>query len=164
MNRPLSFAPVLLLVLVASGCAADPPPVAPPPAGPAPAAPAAAAPAAPAAPAAAAPAAPAAGLPPLVDEAMGRVQGLFADPNDAAIKATFSPTFLGAVPADKVKALFTALHGELGACKDRRPVEVRSDTAALVRVQCERGAIHATIVVNAAPPHLVDGLLLKPAP
>jgi hypothetical protein len=95
---------------------------------------------------------------------MARVQGLFIDPNDAAIKATFSPAFLAAVPADKVKTLFTAMNAELGACKERRAVQVKNDTAAIVRLQCERGAVHATIVVNAAPPHLIDGLLLKPAP
>src|SRR5580700_632985 len=43
----------------------------------------------------------------------------------------------------------------LGACKERRAVEVKNDTAALVRIQCERGAVLATVVVNAAPPHLV---------
>ncbi len=103
-------------------------------------------------------------MPPLVDEAVGRVVGLLADANDAAIKTTFSPTFLGAVPPEKVKALFTALKGQLGACTERRPVEVKNDTSALVRLQCERGALNATVVVNAAPPHLIDGLLLKPAP
>jgi hypothetical protein len=41
---------------------------------------------------------------------------------------------------------------------------VKNDTTALVRLQCERGALHATVVVNAAPSHLIDGLLLKPAP
>ena len=75
-----------------------------------------------------------------------------------------SPTFLATVPAEKVKALFTQMKGELGACKERRAVEVKSDKAALVRLQCERGAVHVTVVVNAAPPHLIDGLLLKPAP
>jgi hypothetical protein len=103
-------------------------------------------------------------MPPLVDEAMGRVQALFADPSEAGIKATFSPAFLAAVPPDKVKQLFTAMNGELGACKERHAVQVKNDMAALVRVQCERGAIHATIAVNPAPPHLVEGLLLKPAP
>ena len=43
-------------------------------------------------------------------------------------------------------------------------VEVKNDAAALVRIQCERSALHATVAVNAAPPHLMEGLLIKPAP
>jgi len=165
VNRRLPLTSALLLTLTACGGAAAPPPAAPPPA---PAGPAAhaAAPAAPVDPGGAPspPAAPAVALPPLVEEAMGRVQGLLAGPGDAAIQATFSPTFLAAVPGDKVKALFTELQKQLGACKDRRAVEVKNDRAALVRLQCERGAVLATVVVNAAPPHLIDGLMLKPAP
>jgi len=34
-------------------------------------------------------------------------------------------------------------------------------TSAVVRLQCEHGAVNATIVVNPAPPHLVEGLLLN---
>ena len=102
-------------------------------------------------------------LPPPVEEAIRRVQGLTADAADAAIPATFSPTFLASVPADKVKALFTQLHSEIGACKEHRAVQVAGETKALVRLQCERGALDATIVVNPASPHLIDGLLLKPA-
>ena len=96
---------------------------------------------------------------------MARVQALLANPGDsAAIPATFSPAFLAAVPADKVKDLFTAIKSEIGACTARSAQQVKSDTAAVVRIQCEHGAINATIVVNAAPPHLIEGLLLKPAP
>ena len=157
MNRPLSLA--LPLALAACAGSAEPPPAAPPPPASVTAPVTAAAPASnPAA------AAPVVALPPLVEEAMGRVQGLMVDPSDAAIKATFSPAFLAAVPAEKVKALFTELKGQLGACKERRAVEVKNDTTALVSLQCERGALHATVVVNSAPPHLVEGLLLKPAP
>jgi hypothetical protein len=42
-------------------------------------------------------------------------------------------------------------------------VQVKDETAAVVRLSCERGGVNATIVVNPAPPHLVDGILLKPA-
>jgi hypothetical protein len=96
-----------------------------------------------------------------VEEAIGRVQGLTADPNDAAIKAAFSPAFLASVPADQVKGLFTQVHGNLGACTAHTAVKVKDDSSAMVRLQCERGALNATIVVN--PSHLIDGLLLKPA-
>jgi hypothetical protein len=151
--------PAIFLTLLACGGAAAPPPAAAAPA-------AAAPPPAAAAPPPSAAAAPAAALatPPLVEEAMGRVNGLLADPSDAAITAAFSPTFLAAVPPEKVKGLFTAMKAQLGACTERHAVDVKSDRSALVRLQCERGAVHATVVVNGAPPHLIDGLLLKPAP
>ena len=99
----------------------------------------------------------------MVDEAMARVQGLITDPNDAAIKATFSPTFLATIPPDKVKAVFVATKAAVGECKERRAVLVKDQMGALVRLQCECGAVDATIAVNPAPPHLIDGLLLKPA-
>jgi hypothetical protein len=151
---------VFVLLLAACGGAPDPSPATPAtPATPAapPSSAAAATPDPSAAPAAAS------GLPPAVEEAIGRVQGLTADAGDAAIQAAFSPTFLAAVPPDKVKSLFTQLHGVIGACKDHKPVTVKDDTKAIVRLQCEHGGLNATIVVNPAPPHLIDGLLLKPA-
>jgi len=91
------------------------------------------------------------------------VLALLADPNDAAINATFSPTFLAAVPPEKGKAVLAAAKADVGTCKERRLVEakVKSDTAAQVRLQCERGAENVTVVVNAAPPHLIEGVLLK---
>lgn len=90
--------------------------------------------------------------------------GLLVDPNDAAIQNTFSPRFLASVPQEKVKSVLTSVKDQFGPCKERRAVEVKNDTAALVRLQCERGAVNATVVVNAAPPHLLEGLLLEPAP
>lgn len=91
---------------------------------------------------------------------------LLADPNDAAIKATFSPTFLAAVPQAKLEAVLASVKADVGICKERRLVEarVKSDTAAQVRLQCEHGAENVTVVVNAAPPHFIEGLLLKLAP
>lgn len=127
--------------------------------------PAPAAPSASSAPTGSATAAPASstGLSPAIEEAIGRVQGLTADPNDAAIQSTFSPAFLASVPADKVKSLFTSVHGDIGACTQHTPVKVKDETTAVVRLQCEHGALNATIAVNPAPPHLIEGLLLKPA-
>ena len=145
---------VAALLVALAGCGSSPPApaIAPPPA-------ASAAPASPVTPAAAA-----SGLPTSVDEAMGRVQTLIANPDDGvAMQATFSPTFLTSIPADKMKGLFSAMKSQLGACKDRSVVQVKSDTTALVRVQCERGALNVTIVVNRAPPHLVEEILFKPA-
>jgi hypothetical protein len=148
--------PIVVVTLAACAGSAEPAPATPSPASSS---------ASSAAPTPTSSAAPAIGdvLPPLVEEAIGRVQGLTVDPSDAAIQATFSPTFLASVPADKVKALFTQLRGDVGACKEHHAVHVKNDSTALVRLQCERGAVNATVVVNPAPPHLIEGLLLKPA-
>jgi hypothetical protein len=142
------------LVLLACGGSQEPAPAAPAPAPVASAAPAGSGTAAPAS---------ATSLSPIVEEAIGRVQGLTADPSDAAIQSTFSKAFLAAVSADKVKSLFTSMHGDTGACTQHTAVKVKDETSAIVRLQCEHGAVNAAIVVNPAPPHLVEGLLLKPA-
>ena len=147
---PVLLAPVLLAALTACAAESAAPPQAPTP-------PPIAASALPVA-----PGAPATALPPVLEEAIGRVQGLLGDANDAAINATFSPTFLAAIPAEKAKAVFTAAKARVGACKEHRAEQVKNETTAVVRLQCERGAINATIVVDSAPPHQIDGLLLKP--
>jgi hypothetical protein len=90
------------------------------------------------------------------------VKALSVETTDAAIAMTFSPTFLAAVPPDKVKAVFAGMRAQVGACKEHRAEQVKDETTALVRLSCERGAMKAAIVVNPAPPHLVDGLLLGP--
>jgi hypothetical protein len=143
-GRLVFLVPVAVVAL--GGCATE----APPPA---------AAPVVPAAP-------PGPALPPVLEEAIGRVKSLIGDPNDAAIKASFSPTFLTSVSPEKVKAVLSATNAQVGACKAHRAEQVKNDFgwAAEARLQCERGAINASIVVNPAPPHLIEGLLLKPAP
>jgi hypothetical protein len=158
VNQRTLFLATLSLTLFACGGSQEPAPAAP---GSTPA-PAQAASAAPAGSGAAAPAS-STGLSPIIEEALGRVQGLTADPSDAAIQSTFSPAFLAAVPADKVKSLFTSMHGDIGACAQHSALKVKDETTAVVKLQCEKGAVNATIVVNPAPPHLVEGLLLKPA-
>jgi len=102
-------------------------------------------------------------LSPGLGEAVGRVQSLLADPNDAAIQTTFSPEFLAAIPPDKVKDIFTHAKEHLGSCTKERPVQVQGETSAIVRIECERGALTASLVINPMAPHLLDYLLLKAA-
>jgi hypothetical protein len=138
-------------LLTAAGCSGAPPPLS-------------AAPIPSAEPSALAPAAPdTAPLPPLVEEGMGRVHSLLADPSDAAIQAAFSPRFLAAVPPEKVKAIFSGIKEEHGVCPKHAPLTVKDETAAAVRVECDHGAIDASILVNPSIPHLIEGLVLKPA-
>lgn len=102
-------------------------------------------------------------LSPALAEALGRVRGLLGDPNDAAIRAAFSPTFFAAVPPAKVKALFLQLKTGLGACTSDHPTSISDDTRAIVQIQCDHGAINAALTVNPGAPHLLEGLVLKPA-
>jgi hypothetical protein len=159
LHRTL-FVSAFSVAVVACGGSQEPAPAAPAPAAAASAAPTpSAAPAASAAPAGSGSASPAsADLSPIIEEAIGRVQGLTADPSDAAIQATFSPKFLAVVPAEKVKSTFTGMH-----CTQHTAVKVKDETTAIVRLQCEKGTFNAAIIVNPAPPHLIEGLLLKPA-
>jgi hypothetical protein len=138
--------PVLVVSLAACADAPPPPPLAPPAGGPA-------------APVAVAPG----GLSPTLEEALGRVHGLFVDANEPAIRATFSPGFLSKIPVAQVQTIFAGVKAQLGACPTHKASLVQTDVAALVRVQCARGALDANIVVNPGPGHLVDALLLKPA-
>jgi hypothetical protein len=92
------------------------------------------------------------------------VKALTVEMTDGAIATTFSTTFLTAVPADTLKAVFAAMKAQVGACKEHRAEQLKSETGEQVRLLCERGAVRATIVVNPATPHVIEGLLLQPAP
>lgn len=94
--------------------------------------------------------------------ALDRVLKLLDKPDEGGVKATFSERFLKAVPAPAVIGTLQAIHGDMGACTSSEPVSVRSDTEAVVRVSCEKGAFLLTISVGAAEPYLID--LLKPTP
>jgi hypothetical protein len=95
MPRFFVLALSFLSFVTACGGESTPPPQAAPPPSNAPAPPTATG-------------APGATLSPQLEEAIGRVKALTVETTDATIATTFSPTFLAAIPADKMKALFTA--------------------------------------------------------
>ena len=88
---------------------------------------------------------------------------MLADPSDDAIHAAFSPTFLAAVPMAEMKAFYTKLRGEIGACKGARALEVPSANKAVLRADCDARAMQVAITVNAAAPHLIEGIRWSPA-
>jgi hypothetical protein len=102
-------------------------------------------------------------LSPALAEALDRVRGLLAATTRAAIETTFSPAFLTKIPADKVKDLLSELHDQMGTCGATQILKIKSDTAAVVQIQCAHGGLNVALVVKPEPPHLLDGLLLKPA-
>lgn len=112
--------------------------------------------------AAAAPGTPAQ-LSPVLTEAMAHVKAMLADPTDAAIQARFSARFLSHVPPDKVKDVLTRAHARLGECGEEEATTIKSETSALLRLKCDRGAAAVAISVNRDARHLIEGLVLKPA-
>jgi hypothetical protein len=62
-----------------------------------------------------------------------------------------------------VKSVFSEAKSYLGSCNGQHVVKLESETTAVVRVDCDRGADNVVITINPEPPHLIEGLLLKPA-
>jgi CubicO group peptidase (beta-lactamase class C family) len=99
---------------------------------------------------------------PPVAAALERLLKLLDRADEAGVKAAFSERFLKAVPAASVIATLQAIHNDVGGCRATEPITVRSDTEAVVRVSCEKGALQLSIAVGAAEPYLIE--LLKPSP
>ena len=102
-------------------------------------------------------------LSPALSAAADRVKGLLARVDDAAIDQAFSPAFLKSVSRGDVKALFEDLGPKVGACGAPENVDADGNEG-VVRLTCERAVVSAKIVAQAAPPHLMDGLIVKAKP
>jgi CubicO group peptidase (beta-lactamase class C family) len=98
-----------------------------------------------------------------VSEALVRILALLDKPEPEAIKKAFSPKFLAGVTPEALKGTFEKVHGALGACHDHRAVRVTGPNAAIVRLQCEHGAVNLKISTSANPPYLLEALQLEPA-
>lgn len=96
-----------------------------------------------------------------VEEALGKILALMKDPSEAAVQALFAPSMLDSVGSDKLLALFRQLQG-VGACPSRRVLS-SGERNAVVRVSCEKAALDLTMGVSEGAPHLVEGLLVRPA-
>jgi hypothetical protein len=96
-----------------------------------------------------------------VETALGRVQELLERPSVAALPAAIEPAFLAQVGPQPFFQLLDGLHRQAGHCTQRVVEQAGADTAE-VRLQCEQRSIAIRLHVQAAPPHLVDGLFLQP--
>ena len=160
----MKVSPLALALVTVCACSSSPPATQPSPASASAAASPSSAATAPTASASAGPhASPALALSPGLTEAMGRVKGLLTAPEDAAIQAAVSSTFLAHIPPEKVKEVFGHANAHLGACNDQQIVSVEGDTSAVVLLKCERSADKVSITINPAAPRLIEGLLMKPA-
>ena len=141
----------LTVLAAAAGCGSSAPPAA---------APTGSAQGAPAPESKAAPGA-ASAIPKPVNEAIDRVRAAIGQPDDAHIRATFSPTFLEHVSTTQIHDLFLSIHEHTGDCSKQELVERKTDEQAVVRLVCARGNYLGAVTVNAEPSHLIDGLVLK---
>jgi beta-lactamase class A len=78
----------------------------------------------------------------------------------AAPEALFSPAFLANVPAAQVNQITGQLREQLGAARAVAKIEPRSPTAASLSIEFERGFLTLNLALAAAPPHLIEGLLV----
>lgn len=72
----------------------------------------------------------------------------------------FSPAFLAQVPAAQVKSVAAGLKASHGAVKKVNRIEVTSATNGAVYVDYERAILRFNMAVAAAPPHLIEGLVV----
>jgi hypothetical protein len=72
----------------------------------------------------------------------------------------FSPAFLAQVPPGQVAALAGQLRSSYGDVKASGPVESAGPTSGVVEVSFEHATVRMRMAVDAAPPHLVAGLVV----
>jgi beta-lactamase class A len=72
----------------------------------------------------------------------------------------FSPAFLRQVPAAQVSGIAEQLRTGHGAALAITRIEARNATSGSVFVELERAAVQMEMVIGAAPPHLVEGLVI----
>jgi hypothetical protein len=102
-------------------------------------------------------------LSPALEVALQRVQGLLVDPSDAAIRAAFAPSFLEHIPVERSREVFQRVNTRAGSCRAYEITSIESETRAVVRLPCARGAVRVELTIEPAAPHLMTRLLLKPA-
>jgi hypothetical protein len=113
-------------------------------------------------PAAGSSAASAQALPASVDTGLSRVRALIDRPSRSAIDDGFSPDFLAQIPGDKVQALFDDVHRHMSGCSAPQVLSSDGIASAKVHLDCTGGGLIITIAVDAKPPYLITGLLIRP--
>src|SRR5687768_8812717 len=72
----------------------------------------------------------------------------------------FSPAFLRQIPAAQVKSISAQMKANYGNAIAVQRVEAKSGTAGIVFLDFERAVVRAEIAIGAAPPHLIEQLLV----
>lgn len=92
---------------------------------------------------------------------LARVQQLMASSGDELVAETFSPVFLNAVPAEAVQRTFEAL-GRVGLCGEPELERLDGPGWGTFRMNCEHDVLQIFLVVDATPPHRIQGLRITP--
>ena len=94
--------------------------------------------------------------------ALDRVLALLAAPTvtDAALAATFAPTFLAAIPPDQLRVGLRTLADGAGACTRRAVIGAISGGVAAT-LGCANGEVAVTITVEPTPPHLITSISVQ---
>jgi CubicO group peptidase (beta-lactamase class C family) len=97
--------------------------------------------------------------------AIDRVKGLWAKCDEAAIKAALAPKYVASTPWKSVCDMFDGMRTEAGLPKSEELIEADGPAHARVRFKTERNrSLDVTVWAQPDAPHLMTGLLVKPAP
>lgn len=88
---------------------------------------------------------------------LDRVGQLMADPGMGLVNETFSPVFLNSIPATAVQRTFQSL-GRVGLCGEPELVRLDGPGWGTFRMTCEQDVLQVFLVVDATPPHQIQGL------
>jgi beta-lactamase class A len=72
----------------------------------------------------------------------------------------FSDAFLSNVPVAQVNAISTQLASQFGAAQSVSKIDAKSEQAASVTVEFEKGRLTVNLAIAAASPHKIEGLLV----
>lgn len=102
--------------------------------------------------------------PKLVAEIGQRVMDLLNSPDKAKYEEIFSASFLKQQPAEKMRQFLVSAQGQIGKCTKHELAEDGGGGKFKVKMFCANANIIVSLAVQLAPPHLLDGILIKPAP
>lgn len=91
------------------------------------------------------------------------LKAMLAEPSVQTLEEHLSPSFRERVPLQGLLGLLQHLHSRLGACASHQLVSAEGARSGVIRLACERGAVEATLSVEPQPPHLLTGVMLRPA-
>ena len=103
--------------------------------------------------------------PKLVAEIGQRVMDLLNAPDKAKYEEIFSASFLKQQPAEEMRQFLVSAQGKIGRkCTKHELAEDGGGGKFKVKMFCANANIIVSLAVQLAPPHLLDGILIKPAP
>ncbi len=91
-----------------------------------------------------------------------RVAAVMKAPTEEMVNAHFGPAFRAMVPVSAITGLFERLAGVPGPCKIGTALEIANKSTGKFRIECKGRAFRLDLAVDAAEPHLITSLRIKP--